>query len=587
MCGIAGVVGPAQARQPAAAMTRALSHRGPDAMGLWHHGHVTLGATRLAILDPAAPAQPMAGSRPGLCLAFNGEIYNHAELRRELQRDGERFITGTDTEVVLKLYERHGMGLLSRLHGMYALAIVDGDRLFLARDRLGMKPLFYARVNDGEYQQIFAFASEIKALLQHPAVPSRLDTQALADSLLIGHPTGAATFFQDIRSLTPGHLLSVTLGDSLEVHTCRSALEALPPREASMSLNEAEELLDAQLGQAASSHLAADVEVGLMLSGGLDSSLLALYAAEHADQPLRTFSLGDHDQNADVAQAAQVARLIGARHRHIKPDFDDYLASIPAVVAAEEQPSSLYTVPLLLGCRQIATEVKACLNGEGADELFGGYSDYLDRAPRLAHIRAQLPVLQHLAVRPSDGALAIIEQLTSPQNHEGYLPAVFAVNLGDALERQHLNPLDRCAMASGLEMRVPYLDQGMLALLARIPLHHLVRSDILVRKYLLRRLALKRFGSAVIDVVLREKIGAPVSGIFLLDRFDQLCERTLPDDYAARHPFGACFASLRKLLMFDFFCELFFTHRGDVSKVGDLPSFMAERAGARQMEVPA
>lgn len=578
MCGIAGVVGSIEGMRLISAMTRTLQHRGPDAMNTWHRPRVALGATRLAILDPSAPAQPLQGSRPNLCVAFNGEIYNHRELRQALQRRGVRFETGTDTEVLLRLYEADGIACVECLHGMFAFAIVDGEHLFLARDRLGMKPLFHTMVQGPQRTPALVFASEVKALLQHPGVDAGLDLQALADSLVIGYPTAEATFFDGIRSLPPGHTMTVSLGPPLRVDPPRRYDTRVVERDDTLALEEAEALLEQQLRQAVDSHLAADVEVGLTLSGGLDSTLLALFATEHLDRPLATFTMGDHDGNADVLQAAEVARLIGSRHEHVRSSFEDYLEAIPDVVAAEEQPSSLYTVPLLLLCRRIASRVKACLNGEGADELFGGYSEYLNREPRLAHIRERLPVLRHLGVRLSDGALQAIERLSSPRTFETYLPQVFAVNLGDALERQHLNPIDRCSMAASLEMRVPYLDDGMLALMSRVPLRHLVRPDIAVRKYLLRRIALKRFGMGLLDVVLREKLGAPVAGVVLLDRFDRLCNESLPDSYLQQHEFGACFTSKRQLLMFDLFREVFFTHRGDTSAVGGVMDFIASRA---------
>lgn len=584
MCGIVGVMGTEQARQPTAAMARALQHRGPDGTGTWSHGAVTLGATRLALLDPSAPHQPMAGRRASTAIVFNGEIYNHAELRRELQQQGIQFSTGTDTEVVLRLYEQLGPSCLQRLQGMYALAIAEGGQLFLARDRLGIKPLFYTWVTQGP-THFLAFASEIKALLVHPAVPAQLHARALADALLIGHPTGQDTFFEGIVSLPPGHAMTVRPQDGPWEPAPRKTLACLPARDPDMRLTDAEDLLDEQLQQAVRQHMAADVDVGLMLSGGLDSSMLALYAAEQVQAPLRTYSIGDHDQNADVAQAAQVAEAIGAHHVHIRPSFAEYLVSIPAVVAAEEQPSSLYTVPLWIGCRRIGAEVKACLNGEGADELFGGYSDFLDRSPRLAHIHAQLPLLSHLAVRPSDGALAIIEKLSAPPTHSQFLEAIFELNQGDALERQHLNPLDRYSMASGLEIRVPFLAEGMLDLMARVPLTHRVRADLLVRKYVLRRLALKRFGAVLFDAVLREKVGAPVAGVFLLDRFDQLCDQTLPVDYLARSPYGRCFPSRRKLLMFELFSELFYKHRGDITRLPTMVDFIASRTNHTSLEL--
>jgi asparagine synthase (glutamine-hydrolysing) len=585
MCGIAGVAGSVAASRSIEAMTLALRHRGPDGMGKWSRGSTAFGATRLAIIDPAAPAQPMAGLREDVCIVFNGEIYNHRELRRELQLRGVRFQTQTDTEVVLRLYEAEGADCVLRLQGMFAFAVLDRDRVFLARDRLGIKPLYHALAVGPQGAPEFVFASEIKALLRHPGVTPRLDMQAFADSLVIGYPTGEATFFEGIHSLRPGHTMTVLIGPPLEVGEPRAYHVRSTARDDGITIHDAEDLLEGQLQQAVDSHLAADVEVGLTLSGGLDSALLGMFAALRLKRPLATFTVGDHESYADVVQAAQVAQMIGSRHDLLMPGFDDYLAAIPALVEAEEQPSSLYALPFLLLCRRVASRVKACLHGEGADELFGGYSEYLNRESRLAHIGQRLPVLRQLGVRLSDGALQTIQRLSSPSTFEAYLPNVFEVNLADALERQHLMPVDKCAMAASLEMRVPYLDDGMLALMGRVPLAHLVRPDIAVRKYLLRRLALKRFGMQALDVVLREKLGAPVAGILLLDRFDRLCNERLPEDYLTGHEFGRCFTAKRQLLMFDLFCEVFITHRGESDAVGGVLDFIAARAGVRASEV--
>lgn len=577
MCGIAGIVGaPGDFR--IGAMTKLLHHRGPDGSGDWRHGPIALGATRLAIIDLAAPPQPMVSTISGAAIVFNGEIYNHRALRRELEQQGVRFETQTDTEVILRLYEAMGDDCVGRLQGMFAFAVADGDRLLIARDRVGIKPLYYAWVP--EVRQ-FIFASEAKALLQHPGIHPSLDLQAFAGSLLIGYPTDVATFFEGIRSLQPGHTLVVYSGDPIAVGEPRAYYwrEAVVDEE--MTLEAAEECLATELGRAVESHLAADVEVALTLSGGIDSTLLALFAAEQVKGPLRTFTVGDHETYADVVQAGRVAHMIGSRHQTVVLGFNDYLAAIPSLVEAEERPSSLHALPFHILCRRIAVEVKACMHGEGADELFGGYGEYLNREPRLSYIRRRLPVLRHLGVSPSEGVLATIERLSAPETFQAYLPNVFAVNLGDALERQHLMPVDKLAMAAGLEMRVPYLDDRMLALMARMPLPFLVRSDIGVQKYLLRRLALKRFGMPLLDVVLREKLGAPAAGIVLLDRFDRLCNETLPDSYIERHPFGPCFTAKRELLMFDFFSEVFITHRGDSGAVGPISEFIAARAGRR------
>ncbi len=574
MCGIAGIIG-SGGETPIESMTRVLSHRGPDSTGHVSQGIAHLGATRLSILDPDAAPQPVWNRGGHACIVFNGEIYNHKDLRSKLADRGYVFASMTDTEVVLHMYEEVGEACVHHLHGMFAFAILDRDRLFLARDRLGIKPLYHCHISrTGQ----FVFASEIKAILRLAHYNPALDLRALADSVVLGYALGEATLFEGIRLLPPGHTMTVYLSESVRLSDPRPYWSRNTETDEGMCIEDAEELLEAELARAVDSHLAADVEVGVTLSGGLDSTLLACLTAERLGRAPRTFVVGDCDCNPDVIHAEQVARLLGSTHETVVPSFDDYLSAIPSLVEAEEEPSNLFLLPLHLLCRRVGSRVKACLHGEGADELFGGYPDYLNRYSRLERIRSRVPRLRDLGVEPSDRLVETIERLSSPTTINEYLPQVFHVNLSDRLERLHLLPVDKCGMSASLELRVPYLDDGMVDIISRMPLRFLVRPDIGVRKYILRRLALKRFGLDLLDVVLREKVGAPRAGLHHLDRFDRLCSETLPDTYASRHTFGSCFSTKRELLMFDFFQEVFMKHRGNSEAAGGIVDFMASRA---------
>jgi asparagine synthase (glutamine-hydrolysing) len=442
-----------------------------------------------------------------------------------------------------------------------------------------MKPLYFTF--DAK-AQLFLFASEIKAILRYPRFIPRLDTQTLADMLVLSYPVGDRTFFEGVHSLRPGHIMIIScdnglhVGDPTPYHARGNII-----RRNDVDFEEALERLEMALTRAVETHLAADVDVGLTLSGGIDSTLLALFATQQRQQPLSTFSVADHEGHPDVVQGRQVAEMVGSRHQAIIVSFEDYLETIPNLVAGEEQPGSLYGVPFYFLCRRIAERVRSCLHGEGADELFGGYREYLDRNSRITYIVRRLPLLKRLGVAPSPSALETIRQLSGTGSFETYLRRVFDVNMGDALERQHLVPVDKSAMAASLEIRVPYLDDAVVELVGQLPLRYLVRHDLGIRKYILRRLVLTRFGLGCTDVVLREKLGAPAAGVALLDRFDRLCEEELPDAYVAGHEFGGCFDSKRELIMFDMFLEVFMKHRGDATAIGSVMEFMKERAGER------
>jgi asparagine synthase (glutamine-hydrolysing) len=564
-------------------MTKALRHRGPDDAAVHLGPRAHLGIDRLSIIDPGGGRQPVFNETGDICIVFNGEIYNHQALRRELEARGHVFRSRSDTEVIVHLYEEMGDRCVERLDGMFAFAVLDGARLLLARDRLGIKPLYYAHLPD---QGLFLFASEIKAILQHRGFTPRLDRQALSHYLILRHSVGAETYIEGVAALPAGHTLSVDVGDRLAVGTIKRFFTPGGARDPHMDLEDAEALLHSALSASVDSHMAADVEVGLTLSGGLDSTVLALIARERTERPLRTFTVGDGG-NADVRQAAAVAARIGSRHQLLDVAFDDYLAGIPGLLAAEEKPNSLFGMPFYLLCRTMSEHLKVALHGEGADELFGGYEDYLDRDARLSFIRERLPALRPLGVVPSPRALAVISRLTSARSMDEYLAHTFEINCGDPLEQLHLAPTDKIGMSASLELRVPYLANDVYALASRMPIDLLVRPDLSVGKYVLKRLALKRFGADAVDVVLRAKHGFPSAGMRHLTRFNAMCDEMLPDSYVADHPLGRCFPTKRHLLLFDMFQALFLEHRGDPGSLGGVMEFIRERQHGRPVREEA
>lgn len=576
MCGIAGVIGLRDDGALLRRMLASLRHRGPNGTGSHSEGACHLGATRLAVTDPAAGPQPVFDEDRRIAVVLNGEIYNHRELREGLRQRGHRFRTLTDTEVIVHLYQEEGDACLDRLDGMFSLALLDGPRLLLARDRLGIKPLYVAHLAE---QQLFLFGSEIKALLCHPGLRPAADLQTLADATVLGTPLGDQTYLQRIRVLRPGHSMVVRDGSPPKVGTPVLRAAHRPPRAETIDLRDATRMLGVELERAVAAQLCADVPVGLTLSGGIDSTVLTLLASEQSPGRLPTFTVADHPEHVELEQAALVARLAGTEHRPFVLDYDDFLATIPALVAAEEQPSSLYGAPFHFLCRQVARRCPVILHGEGADELFGGYDAYVDRVSRLRPIGNRLPKLRALGMAPSQPALRVIDALTSPDGHDEYLRRLFDWNMADPLERQHLVPVDACAMASGVEVRVPYLDRRLVGLVEGLPISSLVRTDLGVRKYLLRRYALERWGAGVCDAVLREKIGAPSAGSRHLKRFARTCEACLPPRYLERHELGGFFGSARELLLFELFVEIMIDRRGDPGDL-DLRDFLAARGAS-------
>ena len=377
MCGIAGIV----KLDPAATVDEArlkrmrdvLRHRGPDGEGLWIDGPVGLGHRRLAIVDVAGGHQPMPSEDERAWIVYNGEIYNHAELAAALRARGHRYRTRSDTETILHLYEDDGIGCVERMRGMFAFAIWDRDRarLLLARDRLGIKPLYYA-MNDHE----LLFASEIKAILAAMETRPRFNEAVLPEFLANRFVAGEDTFFSGVRKLAPGHTLTWSLRDGLRTRRYWQLPTELDP--AAPGPEGAAREVRGRLEDAVRSHLMSDVPLGLFLSGGIDSTGIAALMAPMVKEPIRTFSVGFALAEADeLGYARLAARAVGAEHREVVVSPAAFFQALPRLVWHEDEPLAFTSsVPLYFVSRLAGEHVKVVLTGEGADELFLGYNRY-------------------------------------------------------------------------------------------------------------------------------------------------------------------------------------------------------------------
>jgi len=392
MCGIYGYTSRSEEIDPdvLVRMGEALKHRGPDDEGVkvLRRGEysVGLGHKRLSIIDlsPAA-GQPMSNEDETLWLVFNGEIYNFMELRRELEGKGHRFKSQSDSEVILHLYEEKGTGCLDRLRGMFAFALWDGrdGSLFLARDRIGKKPLHYATLQDG-----IVFASEIKALLRHPRVGREIDLKSLSKYLSYEYVPAPHTIFKSIRKIEPGHFLVVRNGEV----DCRRYWD-IPLTDNPMGYKREEEYVEelrSILEGAVKARLVADVPVGVFLSGGLDSGLVAALATKQ-NQELECFSIGFEDPSFDESlYAKQIARSLKAKH-HLKvftmKEMLEHLLALPDIL--DEPLADASILPTYLLSKFTAEKVKVALSGDGGDELFAGYQTY--QAHRLVTYFDSLP----------------------------------------------------------------------------------------------------------------------------------------------------------------------------------------------------
>ena len=525
MCGISGIayadplcpVDPDQLR----GMAEAIVHRGPDGGGMFRAPGVGLAHRRLSIIDLEGGKQPLGNEDGSVQVVFNGEIYNYRELRRQLEARGHRFATHSDTEVLVHLYEDVGDRLVEQLRGMFALALWDASkkRLLLARDRVGIKPLYFLRD-----ERKLLFSSEIKGILAYPGVSRDMDVESLEDYFAYGMVAGARTIFRGIEKLSPGHVLSVEPGRWNS-----------PPRrywqlqfsaDDSLSVAQWEAAVRAKVEESVQTHLIADVPVGAFLSGGTDSSVVTGIAAQRMGRPIQTFSIGFREsQFNELPYARQISQRYGTQHVEEIVSADAAALLDQLCWHYDEPFADSSAIPTMLVSRLASQHVKVVLSGDGGDEAFGGYSRYphdlregiyreylpawlrrgilgplarvwpkADWLPR--HLRAKT-TLTNLSL-DSDAAYAntlslcrlplrrqllsgdVLRQLNGHQPEalvrqafqEGRpdpLSCMISADINTFLPDDYLVKVDRASMAYGLEVRPPLLDHELLELAVKIP----------------------------------------------------------------------------------------------------------------------
>ncbi len=561
MCGITGFVNATLSAGNASdavleRMTRAIAHRGPDDHTVYHDSWAWLGHRRLSIIDIEGGRQPMTNEDRSLWIVYNGEIFNHAALRPELERAGHRYATRCDTETILHAYEEYGSDCVSRLRGMFAFAIWDSQRrtLFCARDRLGIKPFYYFWNG-----RVFAFASEIKSLLEHPAIPAELDASVLPEYLGFGYVSGERTLFANIRKLMPGHRLMLRLDrDQPQLHIEQYwDVPAPAPAEVRDDASWISECRS-RLEETVQMRLMSDVPLGMFLSGGVDSSAIAALIKRMVSGPVKTFSVGYREaQFSELSYAAQVARELGTEHHEVTVGMEDFFQALPRLIWHEDQPIcwpssvSLYFVSQLA-----AREVKVVLTGEGSDELFGGYERYAWNLmnQRAASVYGVIPAALRTRLRQTLAATSLLSASVrrkightvlgrdesmeslyldnfycafSREDQNRLLDSPATAVYGNFLRywnaRQDASPLarmlyadqktylvellkkqDRMSMACSIESRVPFLDHLFVEFATGVPDHLKIRGR--TQKYILKK--------AVEDllprqIVYRKKMGFP------------------------------------------------------------------------------
>ena len=584
MCGICGQLNldssrPVE-RDVLSRMCQALRHRGPDDSDIFMSGPVALGSTRLAIIDVAGGHMPLSNEDGTIWIAYNGEVYNFPELRKRLQASGHRFATNSDTETIVHLYEDEGEDCFRKLNGMFALALWDGrkQQLVLARDHLGIKPLFYAHLRDR-----LIFSSEITGLL--PAgLPLEVDRVALHDYLSLNYVPGPRTMLEGVRKLQPGHLLVARPGErQIEVRQYWD----FPPQPVNGKRNYSLLALESELLQllreVVRDTMISDVPVGAFLSGGIDSSLVVALMSEVARGTIKTFSVGFPERSYDESPFAQlVARRFGTDHHEltVRPQVQEVFETITG--SFDEPFADNSAVAVYAVSRLAASNVKVVLSGDGGDEVFGGYYTY--QADKLAALYRRLPQVLGARLLPS-----IVEWIPTSFDKASLdfklkrfirgawlppLPAHYAwkaylseemkaslyggngcrpefrptvellqacydgyptedlinrliyvdskIQLSDCM----LTKVDRMSMAHSLEVRVPLLDQRLVSFMTALPGEFKVKG--LKLKYLLKRVAAKVLPP---EILRRPKAGftIPISRWLASDLRERMMDELSPD----------------------------------------------------------
>jgi asparagine synthase (glutamine-hydrolysing) len=562
MCGICGIFNinsnRAAERDVLEEMNRQIIHRGPDDAGFFLSGNIGMAMRRLSIIDVHSGHQPVTNEDFSVSLVFNGEIYNHLELREQLEKRGHRYRSHSDTETIVHLYEEYGQDCATYLRGMFAFAIWDSRArtLFVARDRLGIKPLYFLRSREH-----FLFGSEIKALLAHPGVRAEFNRDALPEYLAFGYLSGPRTMFTGIEKLLPGHTIKIDESGDIRIRQYWDPPQNIEQQDKPEKyyVDTYRELLEGSV----KSHLMSDVPLGLFLSGGLDSSAIGAMMSNIRKEPIETFAVGYQEEAySELRYARAVAEHIGSIHHEIRVSSGDFFDALPKLIWHEDEPLAWpSSVSLYFVARLASERVKVVLTGEGSDETLGGYARYpwTISNSRFDHIyRSVLPSGLRRWIREKIGesdrlgaaarrrfqhtflgratdtwssfyfdnfycAFSESDQsdllIPTAQNHPGSAyrdtMAYWENAKGDLLDRLLYTDIktylvelcmkqDQMSMAASIESRVPFLDHVLVEFAASIPARFKTRgmSGKLILKSAVKDLLPK-------SIIHRRKMGFP------------------------------------------------------------------------------
>ena len=557
MCGIAGIyyyddMRRAE-REMLVTMRDTMAHRGPDDEGIYLDKNIGLVHRRLSIIGVETGAQPMSNGDESLCIVYNGETYNYREIRRDLERKGYKFRTDSDTEVILHLYDEYGEDCVEHMNGMFAFAIWDrrSRKVFLARDRLGIKPIYYCATKEA-----FVFASEIKAINACSHYKPAIESSAVYEYFMFRGVSGERTLFDGVMSLLPGHCMTISNDGIAKKQYWTHDVGA---RSTNINVEDAAEELDELLNDAVKIRLMSEVPLGTFCSGGVDSSLLTAIAARHVGQPINTFSVGFHESGYDETSYARlVSSKYGTQHHEVRLTSREFADALPKLIYLNDEPLHFANSVHIFAVSQLAKQfVTVVLTGEGADELFCGYPRY--HIPRIvrklqANPAIYIPLLKlaHLVTRDhrfekilmqrrrdtkdlilmngATNALGVVDRVMRAgverniefrtdvarfEGEENDLLDMLSVSDQQTYLVSILNRQDKMSMGASVEARVPFIDYRIVEFANR--LHSRAKTRGLGTKQIVKRVAERYLPK---DVVHRRKsgFGVPLKQWFMANQ---------------------------------------------------------------------
>ena len=529
MCGITLYYGKPSAN-PIEAMTGILSHRGPDKQSVYIGTQASLGSARLSINDLSNGSMPMFNEDKTLVVVHNGEIYNAPSLRRELQKRGHNFSSTSDTEVLVHGFEEYGQDLVRHIQGIFAFIVYDSktENVFAARDPIGVKPLYV--YHDG--YDLF-LASEVKSILQSGRIRPRINHDFLAERYVFGHPISFSSIIEGVNQVPPGHIFKYDGKSQPSLVRYYSEEFLRDKKDLSQVVNEAMRLLPETIDK----QLLADVPVGLLLSGGIDSCGLAFLLARMQNHRFQTFSISDDTNHEELVYARKMAEHANTEHDEIIALHQEGVEALPRYLWALEDIDYNHMMLYLLG-HHMKGRVKSVLSGHGADELFLGYGMYRQVAEYSASIQRRLENLHRHHPEFVSHKLneVFTEYFKNPDIHR-----MIRFNQNIELPNDNLNLVDRLFMAHGIEVRVPYLDIDMVAFANGIPVDYCLSGD--VDKIILRK-ALAELGLPPEFVNRPKQMAGRKTIPNIMSAIEEFAEGVVPESYVQSHP-------LRTLLDYD------------------------------------